>query len=652
MTSGSGDGETVLRVYRNVVVDQVSDLVRAPVELARELEAVTGSDALDIEYAIDATGGVYLLQVRPLARTRIVSLERIDRRFASEIESMKRFVDTRSRRRPGLFGSTTILGEMPDWNPAEIIGTQPKPLASSLYRKLIMNDVWRESRGLLGYREPAPHQLLVMVGGRPYIDVRSSFNSLIPARIPDELAEKLIDHYLRRLAENPDFHDKVEFEIVITCLTFDFTSEAERLADDDFTPTEIEVLREALLDLTDAIVQDRDGVLAGLEGRVAQLTARRTAIIDWHRSTHDIPCAVEQLLADCIEFGTLPFSVFARNAFIGTAFLRSLVNQNVLTTAEYDRYLLSIDTVASDFVADLDACTAGALDVSEFIARYGHLRPGTYDIAAFTYGERPDMYLSLDQGPAGPDAPPGSPTGRTPHDSLFADSVVADTSELIRASGFTFSFAQLEHFIRTSIQLRESLKFEFTKNLSAALGLIGDFGAFHGMARDDLAFVNIEDFLHQANDGTADATLAALRESSERNRKRYELTCLINLPDLIFSSADVEVVSLQRRRPNFITQRKVIADAFELGSVSDRVDIEGKIVLIENADPGFDWVFSRNIAGMVTKYGGAASHLAIRCAEFGVPAAIGCGEQIYSDVRNAGTIELDCMEQRIASHEL
>ena len=35
---------------------------------------------------------------------------------------------------------------MPDWNPAEMIGTKPRPLALSLYRELITDKVWSEQR--------------------------------------------------------------------------------------------------------------------------------------------------------------------------------------------------------------------------------------------------------------------------------------------------------------------------------------------------------------------------------------------------------------------------------------------------------------------------------------------------------------------------
>ena len=53
-------------------------------------------------------------------------------------------------------------------------------------------------------------------------------------------------------------------------------------------------------------------------------------------------------------------------------------------------------------------------------------------------------------------------------------------------------------------------------------------------------------------------------------------------------------------------------------------------VLLENADPGFDWIFTKNPAGLITKYGGVASHMSIRCAEIGLPAAIGCGESLFN----------------------
>ena len=64
--------------------------------------------------------------------------------------------------------------------------------------------------------------------------------------------------------------------------------------------------------------------------------------------------------------------------------------------------------------------------------------------------------------------------------------------------------------------------------------------------------------------------------------------------------------------------------------------------MIESSDPGFDWIFTHKIAGLVTMFGGANSHMAIRCAEFAIPAAIGCGKPIYDSLLNKKLIEIDC----------
>ena len=57
--------------------------------------------------------------------------------------------------------------------------------------------------------------------------------------------------------------------------------------------------------------------------------------------------------------------------------------------------------------------------------------------------------------------------------------------------------------------------------------------------------------------------------------------------------------------------------------------LSNKIIFIENADPNYDWIFAYKIKGLVTKFGGINSHMAIRCSELSIPAVIGCGEQIY-----------------------
>ena len=119
------------------------------------------------------------------------------------------------------------------------------------------------------------------------------------------------------------------------------------------------------------------------------------------------------------------------------------------------------------------------------------------------------------------------------------------------------------------------------------------------------------------------------------------------MPQVIIDSDAAFIVPFQVSLPNFITDKTVRAEIIQLDARNFDADITDKIVLIENADPGFDWIFSKRIAGLITKFGGANSHMAIRSAEFLLPAAIGCGEQIFEKLANVHIVTLDCGSSKI-----
>mgnify|MGYP001250565453 CR=1 FL=1 len=99
-----------------------------------------------------------------------------------------------------------------DWNPAEMIGRAPRALSMSLYRRLITDDAWRVAREAMGYAVPIGQPLMVSLAGQPFIDVRLSFHSYLPASLPPSIAEKLVDVWIKRLCEKPELHDKVEWD--------------------------------------------------------------------------------------------------------------------------------------------------------------------------------------------------------------------------------------------------------------------------------------------------------------------------------------------------------------------------------------------------------------------------------------------------------
>src|SRR5690606_24565350 len=122
--------------------------------------------------------------------------------------------------------------------------------------------------------------------------------------------------------------------------------------------------------------------------------------------------------------------------------------------------------------------------------------------------------------------------------------------------------------------------------------------------------------------------------------RRLSHACI--LPPLICNEIDFKTFELSELKPNYIGKTRVSAMVANLDNIKQSdMNVEGCIALIPQAEPGYDWLFAKNIAGLITLYGGANSHMAIRSAEFGIPAAIGVGEKVYLRIMKSNSIELD-----------
>ena len=643
VTSGKGEGLRTTVIYKYADRSAVRDrCIARLVDVVGELEELSGHDSLDIEFAFDDDGRCHVLQVRVLVEAdQEVGLTDAD--FEEELAVLRGYVGELMRPHPHLHGSTTILANMPDWNPAEIIGISPRPLAGSLYQRIVTDRVWGQARAAIGYRDTFPEPLVVLLAGHPYVDTRASLNSFLPRELAPEVGGKLVAHYLDWLRTHPEFHDKLEFEVALTCLDFDFERHRRRLSENGFSLEETEEIRKALLPLTDDIVGGRVATIGDQLGLVKQLEGRRAAALS-HKSESLVSRirTIDLLLDDCVKYGTLPFSILARYAFIATSFLKSLRARCVLSADELEKLMRSIPSVATEISNDLQLLRAGVLTRDRFLVKYGHLRPGTYDITSPNYAEEPDIYLNgLNPGPG--KNPPHSQTDGV---QLFNEKA-QQIAGLIQEAGFSFSVEQLRDFIFASIPARESSKFEFSKNVSAVLSLVAEFGEGIGLSRDDMSYIPIKNPLSVATASPSGILATELLRTVTFNRKRYSLHKSIRLPHMLTSTVDIDCFELLRWSPNYITSGHVTAPVLDVNRADGEADLAGKIALIESADPGYDWVFGRDIRGLVTKYGGAASHMAIRAAELGLPAAIGCGEMIYDQVLTAEVLELDCAGQHI-----
>jgi hypothetical protein len=178
---------------------------------------------------------------------------------------------------------------MADWNPAEIVGLTPAPLAFDLYRTIITDRIWAQQRHEVGYRDLRGWPLIRAFGGQAFVDVRASLNSFIPAAVPDDVASRMVDHAHMLLREDRSLHDKLEFELVPTCLDFAFEKwEARYLTADVCNAEELTLLLKALREVTRRIVARVPTDLASaqrLEAQCADREVQHGAFADWLRET-------------------------------------------------------------------------------------------------------------------------------------------------------------------------------------------------------------------------------------------------------------------------------------------------------------------------------------------------------------------------------
>ncbi|MDF1654082.1 MAG: PEP/pyruvate-binding domain-containing protein [Coxiellaceae bacterium] len=597
-----------------------------------EIEKILSHDCLDIEFVIDGQQRIWILQARPI--TSINQHQRVcDEDVHHLITDMQVFFKESQQSNSQVHGDLALYGGMPDINPAELIGARPHPLSFSLYREIVTNQVCGLARRIFGYRDMTLQPLLQSFAGQPYVDIRASFNTYIPKDISESLSRKLANYYLNRLKNHPEFHDKVEFDILITCINFNFDQREKELSQAGFTPTEINEFKQALTKITNHTFQQLSQSLALLDKLQPDFDRIMT------HQLQPIDLAV-QLIESTKQFGTLAFVEVARCGFAAVSFLQAMVSDGVISAKQADDFMINLHTVASEFQHDGALVHEGKLSWDHFVRRYGHLRPGTYEITYPCYRDNPELYLK--------------PTVK-PLEHIHCDTHLFQTDKIKQYCQQQFEKWQLditvkefESFIKKSIEAREYAKFLFSRNLSEALEAMALFGKQYDISREDIAYVAYEDLKQCALGTTITDIKHFLTERIEQGKHAKQLVNAIELPHLILHTEDITGFRYPVSSPNFVTQQVVIAEVCKITQhIKDKSSIQNKIILVPQADPGFDWIFAYDIAGLVTLFGGVNSHMAIRCAEMDIPAAIGIGKKLFAQLIHAKSINLDCLGKRI-----
>ena len=632
VTAGNGEhSNRTIYIHRNSVNKLHSDRFVKLLKAVKELELFFDSQFLDIEFALGEDLTPYLLQVRAIT-TQPNWNGSLTKRINSSLKGVQSFVKEKFKKVNGVYGETSVLGQMPDWNPVEMIGRAPRALSTSLYKLLITDKTWHRARETMGYSVPLGHPLMLTLVGQPFIDTRLCFHSFLPKTLSPIISEKLVNHWVKELRKSPAFHDKIEFNIAITTYSFDIDEKIEQLISNSLTMSEKQEFKESHLKQTIQLLSgNSEGSITKALNKIETLKKKQ---IETRKFTGKYNLSsLFTIIDECIELGTVPFSILARHGFIAKTILLSLENLKVITMTEVNQIQASVQTVASDLINDMNSLKKGKLKQNEFMDRYGHLRPGTYDIMSPRYDQVFDLIV-------------GSMSGTLKQDSSnfhFSIEQLHQINNLFQKAGFDgFTAEDFLNYVREAIVAREYAKFIFTRSVSDILEEIEKKKKNNELSRDEISHVPVEILLSTMKSSSESNIEERLRKVSEREKELHDISIATRLPQLLVNLEDIYIVPFQVSHPNFITQKKITASCIFIGSGFEKTSLNGKVVIIEGADPGYDWIFSQKISGLITKYGGANSHMAIRCAEFAIPAAIGCGDQRFTELITANRVHLDC----------
>lgn len=626
ITSGkAGDQETYFVSRLTEDLELLPQIVSTVISTVRHLEKFLDYDRLDVEFVISGADEIKIVQVRPLV-SEAIPRPISDFGMRRYLYQQKRFLSKYLNRED--YGGTpsTILSNMSDWNPAEILGVHPYKLDISLYRYLITDHTWAIQREQAGYFELKDKRLLVEVLGRPYVDAQKSLSSFIPKRVSDETRSQLLSGYLQKLQEDYSLHDKIEFDVAITC----FSGNAEQDMEDisyylQSYDAQIEFFN-ALVGITRLSIEIADSKFSDLP----RIWNDIEELIDGDEI--DDPSTILELLDKIREDYALNFAHLARCGFVAVTMLRKNFDE-----PQVEKILSHIETVNKQLVMDAQKVKEGRLDELVLYDKYGHLRPGSYNILSSTYSSNPKKYLS----------PIIKSTERLYFKEELDPEIFQNLCANLNQNGIKLDEIKVWAFIKKSIEGRELSKFYFTRLLSYVLDKIKICAENIGIPASEVCMLPISSVIETLNGGYIDELDAEqLYLRTQANKSRYKLQKSFSVPDIITNADDIIFYKQAHAKANFIGSTPVQGKCLQLEADQSK-SLQGKIVCIPNADPGYDWIFGHKILGLVTQYGGSNSHMAIRCAELSITAAIGVGPENYEKIVSSDVIEIDPVSQKL-----
>lgn len=589
IVSGLVQGE-YYRIFRLIDIREIKECwLSKLIKSFRIIEEFYENTSLDVEFAVK-NGQLFILQCRPITTNHSC---KIDQKTTLDLENKIHTLQSEIHS----LHTGDILGDMIDINPRELLGEKPTSLDISIFRNLFADTVVEKVRYEMGYH-PLFSGLLRVIGQKPYVSLKASAFSLRPRGISITTYTKIVDCYINTILRNPELQTSVEFDVYAMRSGEKLVNIVDSLGN-QVSEREKKIIYESFEKIDSIIEEVTQKWSSDLNDKITDYSLK----IENENSLN-----LDELL-NLTRLGTEWFVKVARLAF----YWKNRFEEKYPKEDLNDLLAGCITSVSSRMRQDLYLYYQKQISRKQIIDSYGHLRPGQFKVFGESYKDDPDYYLFK------------MVSSQSERENITKQNKFKDNNEFKNTVIF--------------LQAREEIKFLFMKA----------FDMFSRRLKKVLSHLSISK--EEAGMLTLDDLKIILKNESysfERKPSNYEA---VILPEVIIPSLlNLKFIRFTSSKATYITKKRVKSDIVVINSLNLKTtqsNLKGKLVVIPNADPGFDFLFHSGIKGLITRSGGPASHMCIRSIELGVPSCIGCGEDIFTKLVQVNNAVLDCLNHQI-----
>ena len=202
----------------------------------------------------------------------------------------------------------------------------------------------------------------------------------------------------------------------------------------------------------------------------------------------------------------MPFAGLARCGFIATEILNSFVEQKIFNENDKLRFLANIKTITSEMQKKMHH------DKKSFLKKFGHLRPGTYEITSLNYKDNFKNYFH------------NYKTNKTKKirktkKFIFSKSQKNKINKFINKTKIYKNFDELIEFIEKSIKYREYSKFIFSKSIDLVFENLEKFGNKFSIKKEELSYLKITEILNLYFNLSDNESIKNIKKHINENRK-------------------------------------------------------------------------------------------------------------------------------------